>query len=158
MATYRYNAIDETGNSLSGMLDAESIQNANAILGGRGLIPTEIREDKEGSGESLTDRISALTGGVKIRDLILFTKQFRSMLNAGVPIIRVLQVLETQTESDVLRRAVTAILAEVRQGSTLSDAFAKTPQDFFSSVLQYGTCRRDERQCPQRPRPADLHY
>ncbi|HPL68398.1 MAG TPA: hypothetical protein PLG94_17820, partial [Smithellaceae bacterium] len=114
MATYRYNAIDETGNALSGTLDAESIQNANAILGARGLIPTEIREDKEGSGESLTDRISALTGGVKIRDLILFTKQFRSMLNAGVPIIRVLQVLETQTESDVLRRAVTAILAEVR--------------------------------------------
>jgi len=141
MATYRYNAIDETGNALSGTLDAESIQNANAILGARGLIPTEIREDKEGSGESLTDRISALTGGVKIRDLILFTKQFRSMLNAGVPIIRVLQVLETQTESDVLRRAVTAILAEVRQGSTLSDAFAKHPKIFshlYCSMVRAG--------------------
>lgn len=141
MATYRYNAIDETGNSLSGMLDAESIQNANAILGARGLIPTEIREDTEGGGESLMDKISALTGAVKIRDLILFTKQFRSMLNAGVPIIRVLQVLETQTESDVLRRAVTAILAEVRQGSTLSDAFAKHPKIFshlYCSMVRAG--------------------
>jgi type IV pilus assembly protein PilC len=141
MATYRYNAIDETGNSLSGTLDAESIQNANAILGARGLIPTDIREDKEGGGGSLLDRISALTGGVKIRDLILFTKQFRSMLNAGVPIIRVLQVLETQTESDVLRRAVTDILAEVRQGSTLSDAFAKHPKIFshlYCSMVRAG--------------------
>ena len=141
MATYRYNAIDETGSSLSGTLDAESIQNANAILGARGLIPTEIREDKEGSGESLMDKINALTGSVKIRDLILFTKQFRSMLNAGVPIIRVLQVLETQTESDVLRRAVTDILAEVRQGSTLSDAFAKHPKIFshlYCSMVRAG--------------------
>jgi type IV pilus assembly protein PilC len=141
MATYRYNAIDETGNSLSGTLDAESVQNANAILGARGLIPTEIREDKEGGGESLMDKINAMIGGVKIRDLILFTKQFRSMLNAGVPIIRVLQVLETQTESDVLRRAVTAILAEVRQGSTLSDAFAKHPKIFshlYCSMVRAG--------------------
>lgn len=141
MATYRYNAIDETGNALSGTLDAESVANANAILGARGLIPTEIREDKEGGGESLMDKINAMIGGVKIRDLILFTKQFRSMLNAGVPIIRVLQVLETQTESDVLRRAVTAILAEVRQGSTLSDAFAKHPKIFshlYCSMVRAG--------------------
>ncbi len=141
MATYRYNAVDDTGNALSGTLDAESIQNANAILGARGLIPTEIREDKEGGGDSLMDKISALTGGVKIRDLILFTKQFRSMLNAGVPIIRVLQVLETQTESDVLRRAVTDILAEVRQGCTLSDAFAKHPKIFshlYCSMVRAG--------------------
>jgi len=141
MATYRYNAIDETGSSLSGTLDAESIQNANAILGGRGLIPTEIREDTASSGESLMDKIRALTGGVKIRDLILFTKQFRSMLNAGVPIIRVLQVLETQTESNVLRSAVTDILAEVRQGSTLSDAFAKHPKIFshlYCSMVRAG--------------------
>ncbi|PKN89189.1 MAG: type II secretion system F family protein [Deltaproteobacteria bacterium HGW-Deltaproteobacteria-1] len=141
MATYRYNAIDETGNSLSGTLDAESMQNANAMLGARGLIPTEISEDKGGSGESLMNKINAMTGGVKIRDLILFTKQFRSMLNAGVPIIRVLQVLEAQTESDVLRRAVTDILAEVRQGSTLSDAFAKHPRIFsnlYCSMVRAG--------------------
>lgn len=141
MATYRYNAIDETGNSLSGTLDAESIQNANAMLGARGLIPTEISEDKGGGGESLMSKINAMTGGVKIRDLILFTKQFRSMLNAGVPIIRVLQVLEAQTENDLLRRATTAILAEVRQGSTLSDAFAKHPRIFsnlYCSMVRAG--------------------
>jgi len=141
MATYRYNAIDETGNSLSGTLDAESIQNANAILGARGLIPTEISDDKAGGGESLMDKINAMTSGVKIRDLILFTKQFRSMLNAGVPIIRVLQVLEAQTENEVLKRAATDILAEVRQGSTLSDALAKHPKVFshlYCSMVRAG--------------------
>lgn len=141
MATYRYNAIDETGNYLSGTLDAESMQNASAMLGARGLIPTEISEDKGGGGESLMNKINAITGGVKIRDLILFTKQFRSMLNAGVPIIRVLQVLEAQTENEVLKRAVTDILAEVRQGSTLSDSFAKHPRIFsnlYCSMVRAG--------------------
>ncbi|MHB8139129.1 MAG: type II secretion system F family protein [Smithellaceae bacterium] len=141
MATYRYNAIDETGNSLSGTLEADSLQNVNAILGARGLIPTDVKEDAGGQGDTLWNRINAMTGSVKIRDLILFTKQFRSMLNAGVPIIRVMQVLEAQTENKVLRSAVTAIVADIRQGSTLSDSFAKYPRIFshlYCSMVRAG--------------------
>ena len=45
MATYRYKAINETGNTLSGTLEADSIQNANAILASRGLIPTAVAQE-----------------------------------------------------------------------------------------------------------------
>ena len=56
------------------------------------------------------------------------------MLNAGVPIIRAMQVLEAQTENGVLKQAVTTVIANIRQGSTLSDAFDKHPKIFFISI------------------------
>ena len=141
MATYGYKAIDETGNKLTGTLDAESIQNANTILMSRGLIPTRVTEETSNERDTLWTQIQAFTGTVKTRDLILFTKQFRSMLNAGVPIIRIMQVLEAQTESKVLRQAIAAIVVEIRQGSTIADAFEKHPKIFsplYCSMLRAG--------------------
>ncbi len=141
MATYFYKALNETGNPLSGTLEAESIQNANAILLARGLTPSEVRQAKVENRDSLAVRIKALTGGVKTSDLILFTKQFRSMLNAGVPILRIMQVLEAQTESKVLREAISGIIVDIRQGATISDSFEKYPKIFsplYCSMLRAG--------------------
>ena len=141
MDTYRYKAINEVGNTVSGTLDVESGQNASAMLASRGLIPMQVTEDNGGQGDTLWNRIKALTGGGKARDLILFTKQFRTMLNAGVPIIRAMQVLEAQTENGVLKQAVTTVIANIRQGSTLSDAFEKHPKIFshlYCSMLRAG--------------------
>lgn len=141
MTTYRYKAINETGDILSGTIEAESIQNVNTVLISRGLIPSQVTEVTSSQRESLWTRISAVGGSIKTRDLILFTKQFRSMLNAGVPIIRVMQVLEAQTESKVLRQAITAIVGDIRQGATISDAFEKYPKIFshlYCSMLRAG--------------------
>ncbi len=141
MDTYRYKAINEAGNTVSGTLEAESGTNASDILALRGLIPMKITEENGDSSETLWNRIQALAEGIKDRDLILFTKQFRSMLNAGVPIIRTMQVLEAQTESKGIKQAVTAIIADVRQGSTLSDSFEKHPKVFshlYCSMLRAG--------------------
>lgn len=141
MTIYRYRAINETGETVSGTFEAESDQNANTILISRGLIPSRIVAETSDQRDTLWARITALGGNVKTRDLILFTKQFRSMLNAGVPIIRVMQVLEAQTESKVLRQAITAIVGDIRQGATMSDAFAKHPKIFshlYCSMMRAG--------------------
>lgn len=141
MATYQYKAINESGNTMSGTLEADSVQNANAVLASRGLIPSQVTQSSEAESDNLWNKLSALTGTVKTRDLILFTKQFRSMLNAGVPIIRLMQVLEAQTESKVLRQAVTAIVNDIRQGATIADAFEKHPRIFshlYCSMLRAG--------------------
>lgn len=141
MATYQYKAINESGNTLIGTLEADSAQNATAILASRGLIPSQVIQATEGGRDSLWTRLSALAGKVDTKDLILFTKQFRSMLNAGVPIIRLMQVLEAQTESKVLRQAVTAIVNDIRQGATIADAFEKHPRIFshlYCSMLRAG--------------------
>jgi type IV pilus assembly protein PilC len=133
--------MNETGNFLSGTLEAETLQNANAILVSRGLMPSEVSEVKAGSRDTLWGQIKSITGTVKSNELILFTKQFRSMLNAGVPILRIMQVLEAQTESKVLRVAISGIIVDIRQGSTISDSFEKYPKIFsplYCSMLRAG--------------------
>lgn len=141
MAQYVYNAINETGNKITGTLEADSVQNANAILVSRGLIPSHVTEAKGSDRDNLWTSIKAMSGRIQPKDLILFTKQFRSMLNAGVPIIRIMQVLEAQTESKVLREAIGSIILDIRQGGTISDAFEKHPKIFsylYCSMVRAG--------------------
>ena len=82
----------------------------------------------------------SLTGTVKVKDLIIFTKQFRSMLGAGVPILRLLQILELQTENQGLKEAIAKIVQDIRQGSSISEAFEKYP-NILTFILQYAQSR-----------------
>lgn len=142
MANYIYQAIDESGKTVTGVLEAESTDMANSLLAARGLMPSKIIiEEKSGTGESIFSKISLFGGTVKVADLILFTKQFRSMLGAGVPILRLLQVLESQTESKVLKSAITQILQDIRKGASLSEALVKYPKIFsplYCSMIRAG--------------------
>ncbi len=141
MGSYSYQAINESGKTVNGVLEAESPETANSILAARGLIPSKITEEKSAAGESFLSRISSIGGAVKVRDLILFTKQFRSMLAAGVPILRLLQVLESQTESKVLKAAIGRIIPDIRRGATLSDSLEKYPKIFsplYCSMIRAG--------------------
>ncbi|MDZ4184896.1 MAG: type II secretion system F family protein, partial [Desulfuromonadales bacterium] len=82
-----------------------------------------------------------MTDSFTINDLIIFTKQFRSMLRAGVPILRVFQVLESQTPNRMIRGAVTQIMVDIRQGSTLYGAIEKHPRIFsplYRSMIRAG--------------------
>jgi len=141
MSNYIYQAINEKGETISGALEAESPEMANSILVTRGLMPSKIVEEKVRSGGSFFSRIFSFGGTVKVADLILFTKQFRSMLGAGVPILRLMQVLESQTENKVLKAAITKILYDIRQGATLSEALEKYPKIFsplYCSMIRAG--------------------
>ena len=69
---------------------------------------------------------------VKPRDLILFTKQFRSMLHAGIPIMRVFQVLEAQTENQKLKQVIAQMSEDIKHGSTLFSAMEKHPKIYSS--------------------------
>jgi type IV pilus assembly protein PilC len=130
MSTFSYKAINENGNKVAGTLEAQSIEEATSIIVARNLIPEKINMAESKSTDSQWLKMMSVGGKVKVADLIIFTKQFRSMLSAGVPIIRLLQVLEAQTESRVLRNAISAIIVDIRQGSTLSEALQKYPKIF----------------------------
>ena len=130
MSTFSYKALNENGNKVTGVLDAVSIEEATSILVTRGLIPEKLTAEDSSSSDSLGVKIMSLLDQVKVNDLIIFTKQFRSMLSAGVPILRLLQVLETQTESRVLKKAIAKIVIDIRQGSTLSEAMQRFPKIF----------------------------
>jgi type II secretory pathway component PulF len=132
MANYAYQAINESGKTVAGVLEAESTEMANSILSARNLMPLRIIEAKINNDESIFSKIKAFGASVTAPELILFTKQFRSMLNAGVPILRLLQVLEAQTESKILKAAVTKMMEDIKQGSSLYEAMQKHPSIFSS--------------------------
>lgn len=136
MAQFSYKAINESGTTVSGMIQADSAEMAEKLLVSKGYIPSKLAEAKRGSSDaSLMERINQFLGQVKITDLILFSKQFRSMMQAGIPIVRLLTVLENQTENKVLKKAVAVIGQDIKAGSTLHDAMKKHPAIFSPLYL-----------------------
>jgi type IV pilus assembly protein PilC len=129
MPKYIYHAINESGDTTSGTLEAESVEVANFMLISRNLIPSKIKEQSE-SGDNHWLKAIFGTGTVKVMDLIMFTKQFHSMLVAGIPLLRILSILEDQTESKGLKDSISKIIQNINQGLSLSDALDKHPKIF----------------------------
>jgi type IV pilus assembly protein PilC len=129
MPKYIYQAINENGDKASGTLEAESVEVANFMLISRNLIPSKIKEQSE-SGDIRWLKAILGSGRVKVTDLIMFTKQFHSMLVAGIPILRILSILEDQTESKGLKEAISKIVKDINQGLSLSEALNKHPRIF----------------------------
>jgi type IV pilus assembly protein PilC len=69
-------------------------------------------------------------GGVKTRDVVIFTRQFATMINAGLPLVQSLSILAQQTENKTLKDVTKAVVYDVEAGNTLADALAKHPKAF----------------------------
>jgi len=140
MAKFVYQAIDSTGTVVSGSIEGDSINYANMVLSQRGLIPSKVEIDK-GDGASALGWIQDKLTPIKPQDIIMFTRQLRTMLNAGVPILRTLEVLESQTMNPKLKKITASVASQIKEGSSLSEALAKYPKVFphlFTSMIAAG--------------------
>jgi type IV pilus assembly protein PilC len=138
MPNYTYQAIDERGAVITGDIEAETAERAANILAERGYIPSRV---KEKGGVAIWSIIRSKINPVKIADLILFTKQFRALFKAGVPIVRALQVLEAQTQERTLKEAIASMLQSIKQGSTLTAAMERHHTIFsplYCSMMRAG--------------------
>ncbi|MDJ0782706.1 MAG: type II secretion system F family protein [Desulfosarcinaceae bacterium] len=141
MPQYAYEVINANGTHVRGVLEAESTQDANAVLASRGYIPIKVRLQHGESGFQTSDRFRQLFIRIKTHEVILFTKQLRTLVRAGVPVMTIFQALENQTESPALKRIVTIISRDVREGASYFDAFRKHPKAFsplYCSMIQAG--------------------
>ena len=139
MPVYQYKAINSSGNTVSGELEADSPDSANSILAARGYIPDRVVE--KGAGRFFEGRLRGVLTPIQPMDLILFTKQLRTMIKAGVPIVHLLQVLENQTENHRLKRIIGKMAADIQSGSGLHETFRKHPGVFshlYCSMIQAG--------------------
>jgi len=134
MPKFSYKAISETGSSVTGIVEAESIDMASAILSEKGYIPTKVSSQQFGDAKEsgIVLRLKEILSPVKLKEIILFTKQFRTMLNAGIPIVTLLQILETQTENKRFRKIITQMVQDVKEGYTIYETFRK--HKIFSSL------------------------
>lgn len=141
MPDYSYKAINQNGDNVSGVVTADSVEMATAILSNQGFIPSKVVERSAGSSlTQLTDLKSRFTK-VKSEELILFTKQFRTMLHAGLQVVQVLEILENQTQNPKLKSVLNSINIDIREGEALAQAFAKQKDIFpplYINMLRAG--------------------
>jgi len=141
MPVFSYQAINERGENLSGTIEAESVEGASNLLSSQGLIPSKVRKagDMFGLGAPLS--LKEKTTRVKTSDLLLFTKQFRTMLKVGIPIVRILQVLEKHSENVRLKKICAQMARDISSGIRLHESFRKYPKVFdelYCSMVQAG--------------------
>jgi len=142
MPTYAYEALNSAGKPQKGTIEASSSEEAVQRIKSQGYFPTSVREQKvKGSssvrgGGALKKKkrrggLSALSiGGVSRKKLTNFTRQLSTLQDAGLPLLRSVQILEAQQKPGLLKSILTGVAEDVEAGSTLSDSFAKHPKAF----------------------------
>ena len=138
MSTYAFRAVDLAGVPSRGEVDAESKGQVSEQLRERGLIVLDVSEQNEAFRfEQIFDRFR----GIKARDMAIFSRQFATLIDSGMPMLRSLHTLEDQTEDERLRDAITGIRQDVEAGSSLADAMERRTQIFdpmFRAMVRSG--------------------
>ena len=138
MPTYQYEAMDHTGREVKDTIDASTQEEAQQLIRQKGFFVTKIAErtktakkktaakKKTGKGKKKSFTI----GKISTKQLCTFTRQLSTLQDAGLPILRSLQILEQQQKPGLLKAIVGSVADEVEGGGTLSDAMAKYPKAF----------------------------
>jgi type IV pilus assembly protein PilC len=138
--TYQYSVRDRAGKVVSGTLDADSPATVANKLKQMGYAPISISKHKAGMKTEL--KIPGFGGKVKLKDLAVMSRQFATMINAGLSMLRSLTILAEQTENKELARVLFEVGKEVETGVALSSALAKHPKAF--PPLFVNMCRAGE--------------
>ncbi len=121
----------------SGEMTANSKNDVILQLKKRNITPTIIKEKTKKPGLSLL----SMGGGVNDKDIVIFTRQFATMIDAGLPLVQALEILSTQVENKTLARTLVTIKGDVESGSTYADALRKHPKvftDLYANMVAAG--------------------
>lgn len=115
---------------MKGELEAPNPEAVFAVLRERRIrpVPSRIREKGKGLEKEIT--IPGFAEKVKAKDVSLFTRQFATMIDAGLPIVQCLDILSQQSESKLLRNTIRIIKQDVEGGATLAESLRKHPKIF----------------------------
>lgn len=124
MPTFAYSARPASGGDIqSGEIDLPTKDDVLAYLHRQKMIPVSVREKSK-------DFNISFGSGVGTRDIVIFTRQFATMINSGLPLVQSLDILGEQTENPALRKTIQETLYDVESGHTLADAMGKHPKVF----------------------------
>src|SRR5919109_2596721 len=141
------------GRIVADEIEADSRPAAVAALRAKGIVATAVREKQSKAAAPAAGIGKKLGGKVKDKELAIYTRQFSTMVDAGLPIAQSLQILSEQSESKVLRDVTSRIAADVQGGATLAESFGKYPKTFdnlFVNMLAVGESRGVLGVCLQR--------
>ena len=156
MARYKFTALDARGKEVHGEIDADSQSMAVARIREKQYFPTKVEELAAGGGAAAPAKKGGakkgamqmeikmpkfLQGGVKAKQLTTFTRQMSTLVNAGLPLMRALRVLQRQEKNAALRDAVVQMAESIESGSTFAEALAAHPKIFdrlFVNMVKAG--------------------
>ncbi len=139
MPIYAFEAMNSSGQEVKEELEAATSEEAIAKIRQKGLFPTKVREKagkkkvqkkKEELASTSTKKMPISIGGVSTKQLTAFTRQLSTLQDAGLPILRSLQILEQQQKPGLLKAILGAVAEDVEGGGSLSDAMSKHPKAF----------------------------
>jgi type IV pilus assembly protein PilC len=137
MPTFQYQARDNAGKVVAGVVEAADQQTATAMLMERNLLVTSI----QAGGARQRPGKKKKQGNVKAQDLVVFTRQLATMMDAGLPLIQSLTAIEEQTDSKELKPVLHGLMAKVEGGDSFSSALAQYPKVFnklYVSMVEAG--------------------
>ena len=150
MATFQYEALNSVGQTVKGTVDAGTNEEAASKVRAMGNFPTKVKERavKRGKGPTAAGTATQTratqrrkVGSVPTRLLTQFTRQLATLVDAGLPILRSLRILEQQQKPGPMRMAVRMVAEDVESGVTLSDAMARHQKVFsplYSNMIRAG--------------------
>ncbi len=136
--SYAYRVRTREGRLVAGKMDADGEAAVATRLRSQGLIPIQIAKEAKISGKT---EIHILPQKVKLRDLAIFARQFSTMINSGLSLLRTLNILSEQTENPLLAKTIGVLRDDVERGSSLSASMTKHPKVFsnlFISMVRAG--------------------
>jgi type IV pilus assembly protein PilC len=139
-ATFTYKVRDKSGKIQSGEIEGQSSAAVVKALRAKGLTPIKV-DEKSSSGLQAEIRIPGLSDRIKTKELSIFSRQFATMVNSGLSLIRALTILVDQTENRALAEVIGKVRGDVEQGISLSAAMEKHSKVFsklYVSMIRAG--------------------
>src|SRR5256885_4647820 len=124
MPDYKYQGTSRTGGSVSGVMTASNKTELASLLKRQQITATKMTE----KGKEFN--MPTFGGGVKAKELAIFTRQFSVMIDAGLPLVQCLEILASQQENKFFQKVLTGTRGQVEGGATLSAAMRTSPKVF----------------------------
>lgn len=129
MPKFEYNGKTNAGRPTSGVITAKNIAAAQAALKKKQIVATSLTEKAGGLG-SIELTIPGFGPKVETKEIVIFTRQFATMIDAGLPLVQCLDILGSQQENALFKKILGEIKASVEGGSTFAEALKKHPDTF----------------------------
>jgi type IV pilus assembly protein PilC len=130
MAIFRWQGVGPRGETVQGEMEASSAEAVMARLRSQRIRPLPDRIQEKGKGFNKEIKLPSFGSGVKPKDVVIFTRQLATMIDAGLPIVQALEILGQQTPNPTFAKAIKKIKQDVEGGDTFSAALSKHPKIF----------------------------
>ncbi len=126
MPVYKWEGRTRDGKTRKGTMEAPNEAVVTAQLRAQGILPTKVKK----SVGQIEIKIPGLKPKVKVKDVVVFTRQFATMIDAGLPLVQCLEILAGQQENPTFKEVILKVKEDVESGSTFADALSKHPAVF----------------------------